>query len=94
MNIQCLNDFLYLNQTYNQPYFVIDFHPTIDIEYTPLNCYMFLNKISFDNGEMYLQSYGLDISNDIIFNNDLVAQKVSELLTEISPLSNFIYNIN
>ena len=93
MNIQCSNDFLYLNHTYDQPYFIVDFYPTLDLNYTPVNCYMFINQIAFTNGESYLQSYGLSVTNDIVFNNDLVAQNVINLLTEISPSSNFTYNI-
>lgn len=93
MNIQCLNDFLYLNHTYDQPYFIVDFYPTPDLDFTLVNCYMFLNEIAFTNGEPYLQSYGLSVSSDIVFNRDLVAQNVISLLTEVSPLSNFTYNI-
>jgi hypothetical protein len=89
MNIQTTNDFFYLDFIYNKPYFVISYYPIIDAEFTPINCYMFLNKNSFENKEQYLQSFGMDVSNEIIFDNNLIIDKYINFLKTISPSTIF-----
>ena len=53
MNIQALNDFIYLDIIYPQPYFVVSYYPIMDNNFTPSNNYMFESKISFETGNSY-----------------------------------------
>jgi hypothetical protein len=92
MNIQALNDFIYLDISYPTPYFVVSYFPIIDSTYTPVNNYMFKNKISFETGNSYLQSFGYNISNEIIFNDDLVTDDIIHFLKTISPTTLFAKN--
>ena len=92
MNIQALNDFIYLDISYPTPYFVVSYFPIIDNTYTPVNNYMFKNKISFETGNSYLQSFGYNISNEIIFNDDLVTDDIIHFLKTISPTTLFAKN--
>jgi hypothetical protein len=90
MNIQATNNFLYLQTIYEQPYFVVNYFLDLDVISVPVNCFMFANKNSYETGNSYLQSFGLDVSNEIIFNNELVVDKVIEFLQTISIDTNFI----
>jgi hypothetical protein len=89
MNIQALNDFIYLDISYPSPYFVISYFPIIDNSYTPVNNYMFESKISFETGNPYLQSFGYDVSNRIIFDDELVTDDIIHFLNTISPTTLF-----
>ena len=89
MNIQAQNDFIYLDNTYTQPYFLVSYYPSLDLPFTIVNCYMFENKTAFENGNSYIQSFGSNVSNDIISNNNLVTDHTISLLQEISPTTLF-----
>jgi hypothetical protein len=90
MNIQTINNFYYLNNIYSQPYFVVDYSPFIDMSFTSVNSYMYENIDSFKNGNSYLQSFGLDVSNEFIYNDALVTDQVIEFLKTISPTTIFV----
>jgi hypothetical protein len=90
MNIQAQNDFIYLNNVYSQPYFLVNYYPISDTYFTPVNCFMFENKTAFENGNSYLQSFGSDISYDIIYDDILVTNEVINLLQSISPNTIFV----
>jgi hypothetical protein len=90
MNIQAQNDFIYLNNVYPQPYFLVNYYPISDTYSIPVNCFMFENKTAFENGNSYLQSFGSDVSYDIIYDDILVTNEVINLLQSISPNTIFV----
>jgi len=90
MNIQAQNDFTYLDNIYTQPYFLVSHYPTIDLPFTIVNCYMFENRTCYENGNPYLQSFGYNVSNDIINNDNLITDSIVKFLKTISPDTIFI----
>ena len=90
MNIQTTNNFYYLDNIYSQPYFVVDYSPFIDISFIPVNNYMYESIDSFKNGNSYLQSFGLAVSNEFTHNDELITDQVIEFLKTISTTSIFI----
>jgi hypothetical protein len=89
MNIQAQNDFIYLDDIYFQPYFLVSYYPSLDLPSTIVNCYMFENKTAFENGNSYIQSFGSSVSNDIVYDDSLVVNNTINLLQEISPTTIF-----
>lgn len=90
MNIQAINDFVYLGQVYPTPYFEVTYSPFVDLICTPVNCYMYTSKDAFLTGNSYQQSYAHEVSNEIIFNDADVTQDTIEFLTSISPTTLFV----
>jgi hypothetical protein len=50
---------------------------------------MFESKISFETGNPYMQSFGYDVSNRIIFDDELVTDDIIHFLNTISPTTLF-----
>jgi len=90
MNIQAQNDFIYLGYTYAQPYFMLEYFPISSLDFTPVNCFMYSSKNLFENGQTYLLSFGSGVSNEIVYDENLVADEVIKLLKDISPSTIFI----
>jgi hypothetical protein len=89
MNLQAQNDFIYLDDTYPQPYFIITYYPDIDAHTIPVNCFMFASKESHDTGGSYVQSFGSAVAFEIATDDVLVTNEVIGLLQEISPTTLF-----
>lgn len=89
MNIETSNDFIYISETYTNPYFVLSYIPMLDLDITLVDCFMYSSKESYLNNSRYIHSFGSEVSNDIVFDDNQVTDSVISLLTEISPSTTF-----
>ena len=90
MNIKTTNSFDYLSISYENPYFVVKYSPMSGLDFTLVDCLMYLTKDDYISNKPYIYSFGSNISNDIIDNDEQVTDSVIDMLQEISPNTNFL----
>lgn len=89
LGIQTTNNFIYLENIYPNPFFLVNCNEYYDLGVIIIDNFMYNNYESYTNGETYLQSFGISIQSENQTTDDHILNLIIDFLTSISPNTQF-----
>jgi len=89
LGIQTTNDFIYLENIYPNPFFLVNYNEYFDLGVIIVDNLMHSSYESYINGATYLQSFGISIQLENEITDDHILNFVIDFLTSISPNTQF-----
>lgn len=89
LKIKTTNDFIYLENTYSNPLFLVNYNEFSDLGVIMVDNFMYSSYESYMNGDTYLQSFGISTQSENQITDDYILNLVVDFLTSISPNTQF-----